>query len=85
MDQGRYEDAIEILETIDQCSIAFVEETEIKMMLSLFQIAVTKSDKKGAERRGIWLSEKLDQSPNISEELRVEMSEALRIYQEVIL
>ena len=53
--------------------------------LSRFQIAVTKSDKRGAERRGNWLSEKLNQSPNIDEELRVEISEAVRIYQEVIL
>ena len=77
MDQGRYEDAIEVLETIDQCSIAFVEETEIKMMLSLFKIAVATGDESGAERRGNWLGEKLDQSTEADEKLREQIREAL--------
>ncbi len=65
--------------------MALVEETEIKMMLSLFKIVIATGDQSGAERRGNWLLERASQSDHIDVELKGKIREALKANEQVIL
>ena len=83
--QLMYPDAKEWLQTADQCPSYFSDQTQVKMIEHLFEIAVATDDIQGTNERGAWLLERASQSHHIDAELKGKIREALKANEEVIL
>lgn len=83
--QLMYPDAKEWLQTVDQCPSFFSDETQIKMIEGLFEIALATEDIQGTNDRGAWLLERASQSHHIDAELQGKIREALKAGEEEIL